>query len=228
MAYRGICVIGVLSLAASTGSAANVDLLGDLGNVNFPGASFSPINSTVTTSFTHFIPGFGLVVGDAIAFNTGGTSLALRLTNLTFTVQSPIGPSAPKTDILLVATQTYQVPAATAYNSSHQLFGQWTTAAGNGATLTTILDFNASNTALATISILNTAQATTFTGLSGIGGTTTSSLFTIHTSLRLTLDGTGSIQLPSSADVDVEIVPAPGAAATLGLAGLLAARGRRR
>lgn len=229
MVNRVMGLVGVLSVLATSVQGSQINVTGDLGPLSVTGTTYSPINTFTTTNFVLSVPGFGLLVGDVFANNTAGASFALRITNLNFVITNPLGPSAPLTDVIVVATHNYQTAGPGSYNSSHQLNGQWTTAAGNAASLDTVLDVTAASpTTLLLLSGVNTAQTTTFNyGNPAIGATTSSAIFTIQTTLRLRLDGAGTIFLPSSADVDVEFVPAPSAAMMLGLTGLFAQRRRR-
>lgn len=228
MLHRVTRALGAMFLFASAGLASQVDLTGDLGANSWTGTSFSPINTSTTTNFLHAVPGFGLIVGDVFANNTSGASFALRVTNLTFVITAPLGPSAPFTDVMLVAKHNYQTAGPGAYSSSHQLTGQWSALAGNAVSLDTVLDLTGTPLTLNTLSGINTGLTTSFNfGNPGLASTTTSPIFTIQTTLRLRIEANGTIVLPSSADVDVEFVPGAGTVAPLAMTGLIATRRRR-
>jgi hypothetical protein len=228
MGLRIISAFAGVSLLVCTTQAADVYLGGDLGSNGWLGNNFSAINTFTTTPFTQTVPGLGTLTGDAFSNNGGGGSFSLRLTNLTFTMAVP-GPTAGTAEIILIASHGYQTAGSGSYSSSHQLTGFWTTATGNQAELYTLLDQYGAAVTMPTLSGINTAATTFFNfGLSGVGVTSTSTTFVIQTRLRLILDGTGSIFLPSSAEVNVELVPAPGAASLVVVGGLVNARRRRR
>ena len=78
-------------------------------------------------------------------------------------------------------------------------------------------------TLLATTSTFNLGPVSA--NISTLG--TTTPMYEIFATLVLHTDLTGAINLPSSAHIHVEMIPAPGACGVLGLAGLVAARRRR-
>lgn len=227
MSLRIIPALAGVLLFVCAAHGADVYLGGDLGNNSWLGNNFSAINTSTTTSFTQTVPGLGTLTGDAFSNNGGGGSFSLRLTNLTFTMFVP-GPTSGTAEIILIASHGYQTAGSGTYSSSHQLIGFWTTATGNQAELYTLLDQYGGAVNLPTLSGTNTAGTTFFNfGLSATGFTSTSTTFFIQTRLRLILDGTGSIFLPSSAEVNVDYIPAPGAAPLLAIGGILGLRQRR-
>lgn len=227
MGLRIISASAGVTLLACTSLAADVYLGGDLGSNSWLGNNYSAINTFTTTSFTQTVPGLGTLTGDAFSNNTAGGSFSLRLTNLSFTMFVP-GPTSNTAEIILIATHGYQTAGSGTYSSSHQLIGFWTPATGNQAELYTLLDQYGGANQLPTLSGTNTAGTTFFNyGLSATGFTSTSTNFVIQTRLRLILDGTGTISLPSSADVEVNFAPAPGAASLLAIAGVCTRRRRR-
>jgi hypothetical protein len=203
--------------------ASVVNVSGDLGTASVTGAFFSPINSSTITNFSLNLPGVGSIVGDVFANNTAGSSFALRITNLTYTAIGPTG----LLDVEVVAQHLYQTSGTGSYNTSHQLTGFWSTASNNAVQLDSILDFNVSNFSLPTISQINTGNTTSFNVGSAASSTTSSAMFLVQTTLRMRIDGAGSIVLLSSADTYVDFVPAPGAMAIAGLSAAFAVRRRR-
>lgn len=204
--------------------ATQVDLLGDLGNNSWTGALFSPINSTTTTSFTHTLPGVGSIAGDLIATNTGGTTFDLVVTNLTYTVVA--SPNTNNlTDVLLTFTHDFMpLTLPNVFFSSHSLSGTWSTNPLHVVQLESWHDPFGNNIQLPSLSDTNTLSTTTFN--LGPAGTlvpvpVTSGVYTIHAHLRLRMDGTGTIMLPTSADINVQAVPETASAALLLLGGAL-------
>ncbi len=227
MTIRCVGVLAALLAGASTTClAAQVNLSGDLGAGSWTGVTYSPVNAFTTTSFSQAVPGLGSITGDVFSNNSAGASFALRVTNLTYTATIP-NPPLGLMDVMIVATHAYQTSGSGPYNSAHQLTGFWTTASGNAVQQDTILDLGNTNFMLPTVSQLNTGNTTSFNVGAAAGSTTTSSIFLIQTTVRLRIDGTGSILLLSSADVQVDFVPAPGGIVLAGMGVLALSRPRR-
>lgn len=224
----GACALALALLGSAHSRASSINLVGDLGPNTWTGAVFSPISTTTTTPFSQIVPGFGDVAGDVIATNTGGTAFSLVVTNLTFNALVP-GPSAGMMDVGFIIRHDFQplvVPGL--YTSSHQLNGSWTTATGNVVQLESYHDVGGSNIALPGLFELNTAANPTFN--LGPGTAVVPSglpVYSVEMHLRMRIDGIGFINLPTSADVFVTLIPAPTTLLPMALAGLLAARRRR-
>ncbi|HVZ93285.1 MAG TPA: PEP-CTERM sorting domain-containing protein [Phycisphaerales bacterium] len=221
---------GAAALLGGTGSASavGVSLYGDLGQP--PGWStqnIAWINTTDALHFSHALPGIGVVSGDAITTNTNGTQFDLVLTNFDFTSTSPTG-------ALFIKLQVYNyfelATSPMTFNATHSANGTWNVGEHSVIRFDSRQDFGGSDVHLPPLIADNLHQ---FSGFS-IGPesatvtTTMPNVMFMISEIQMFIDGTGSIIMPSSYDVNATAVPAPGALALTGLAGAGALRRRRR
>jgi hypothetical protein len=230
---RVLVSLGLVASAAVSASAALVDISGDLGSQFLTSSvNSSNLNTSTTTTFTQG-NAFGVLSGDVVATNTAGTNLSLKITNLNMTVVTPVNAFAqPFFDVLVVAQHDFTLSAFLNFNVQHTLAGTWSTAVGNGITLDSIADSLAvSSVAVPQIGGINTGGATSFSyGPQSASGVCLSPVFRIATSLRIHLDTSmtpWTVTLPTSADVEVTLVPAPGTIGILAFAGVVGSRRRR-
>lgn len=213
-------LVGLAS--ASRGHAQVINLYGDLGVNTWLGAPFSPVNSTVTTPFT-WSAAAGSITGDVIVANDPtGTIFDLTITNLTYTCTT--ANAAGKGDVIIQVQHTYATSGSGTYTGSQSLAGSWTSGPASIVQLDSIQDYTGANFNLPSL-----IATTSPFSLGPVGGSVLSSAptYQILATLRLETDGTGAINLPSSAHVHVEVTPAPAGAGVFALGGLVAARRRR-
>lgn len=217
---------GLASLvAAGNVGAQTIGLTGDLGPGSFTGIAISPINSSFTQPFSQSTPA-GNITGDVIvASDVTGTIFDLTITNLTYNCLIPNSSFAG--DVTVTVHHHYATTSPGIYTGSQSLSGNFTSGPFSFVQLDSIQDFNVSNvplpTLLATTSTFNLGPVSA--NISTLG--TTTPMYEIFATLVLHTDLTGAINLPSSAHIHVEMIPAPGACGVLGLAGLVATRRRR-
>ncbi len=208
--------------AAAPGHAQIIDLYGDLGTGTTLGTPFSPVNSTFTQPFSQSAAN-GNITGDVIVANDPtGSIFDLTITNLTYNCTT--ANAAGKGDVIVQVLHTFVTGGGGTYTGSQSLAGSWTSGPLSIVQLDSIQDYLGSNTNLPSL----IATTSTFS-LGPVSGSVLSSAptYQILATLRLETDGTGSIFLPSSAHIHVELAPSPGACGLLGLGGLVASRRRR-
>ncbi len=215
----------VLFAAAGSAQAQLINLTGDLGPGSFTGIAISPINSSFTQPFSQSTAA-GSITGDVIvASNVTGTVFDLTITNLTYTCLIPNSSFAG--DVTVTVHHHYATTSPGIFTGSQSLSGSFTSGPFSFVQLDSIQDFNVSNvslpTLLATTSTFNLGPVSA--NISTLG--TTTPMYEIFATLVLHTDLTGAINLPSSAHIHAEMIPAPGACGVLGLAGMVAARRRR-
>ncbi len=217
-----LVVAALAVLAPARAGAQTIDLFGDLGTSTTTGIAVSPINSTFTQPFS-LTAANGNITGDVIVANDPtGTIFDLTITNLTYNCTTPN--SSGFGDVIVQVLHSYAMGGPGPFTGSHSLAGSWTSGPLSLVQLDTIQDYLGSNTSLpslvATTSPFNLGPvSTTAPGASG--------MYSILATLRLRTDGTGAINLPSSAHIRAEMVPGPGAAALLAMGGVVAFRRRR-
>ena len=171
--------------------------------------------------------GRGIISGDAIATNTGGTSFDLVVTNLSFIAEnSPTGSTYIKLEIL----QNFAIfsPGGT-YTGTHGVDGSWSTGASNFIQGDAIHDFGGSNVLLPTLLYYNTFMIPTFAvSPTSASVTNTIGVYSIKAELQMNIEGDGFISLPNSYDGSATLVPEPAVSSLLCLAGLVALRRRSR
>ena len=212
-------LVGLAS--ASRGHAQVINLYGDLGTNTWLGAPFSPVNSTVTTPFT-WSAANGNITGDVIVANDPtGTIFDLTITNLTYNCTT--ANAAGHGDVIIQVQHTYVTSGSGSYTGSQSLAGSWTSGPASIVQLDSIQDYTGANFNLPSL-----IATTSPFNLGPVGGSVLSSAptYQILATLRLETDGTGAINLPSSAHVHVALAPAPGVCAVMGVVGV--AMGRRR
>jgi hypothetical protein len=216
MTHRSVVALGALSALAAASNAAIINITGDLGTqsiTNGTNISFNP-SIPIITPFSQ-TGANGTVAGDVIAYNPNGLNVSLAITNLTFsTFAAGPGPGGV-TDVQIVTHHYFQL-AGSLFTSGHALSGTWSTHTNNAITLNSTVDYLGLNLALGTLSGINTGATTSFNfGNNGTTFTPTlvpgTVLFSIQMTLNLRVAPNGNIILPSSADVFVDAVPAPGA-----------------
>lgn len=226
LSVRSSVLAGLLVLAAAgSAHAQSIGLTGDLGPGSFTGIAISPINSSFTQPFSQSTAA-GSITGDVIvASNVTGTVFDLTITNLAYTCLIPNSSFAG--DVTVTVQHSYATTSPGIFTGSQALSGSFTSGPFSFVQLDSIQDFNVSNvplpTLLATTPSFNLGPVSA--NISTLG--TTTATYDILATLVLHTDLTGTIALPSSAHIHVEMIPAPGAAGLLGLAGLVATRRRR-
>lgn len=208
--------------AARSGHAQVIDLYGDLGTGTTLGTPFSPVNSMFTQPFSQSAAN-GNITGDVIVANDPtGSIFDLTITNLTYNCTT--ANAAGKGDVIVQVLHTFVTGGGGTYTGSQSLAGNWTSGPLSIVQLDSIQDYTGANFNLP--SLIATTSPFSLGPVSG-SVLSTAPTYQILATLRLETDGTGSIFLPSSAHIHVELVPGPGACGLLGLAGLAAARRRR-
>ncbi|HVZ93286.1 MAG TPA: hypothetical protein VG797_02135, partial [Phycisphaerales bacterium] len=180
-----------------------------------------------TVHFSHVLPGFGSVSGDAITTNTGGTQFDMVMTNFNFTSSSPTGGLFIRISLFNYFTLA-QSPLT--FNATHSANGTWTGGPGTAVVFDSRQDFGGSDVHLPTLVETNALQFSGFaTGAAGATVTTTMpNVVAMIADIQMFIDGNGSIILPNSYDINAIATPAPGSLALTGFAGACAARRRRR
>jgi len=213
-----------LAAAGSVG-AQTIGLTGDLGPGSFTGIPISPINSSFTQPFSQSTPA-GNITGDVIvASDVTGTIFDLTITNLTYNCLVPNSSFAG--DVTVTVHHHYATTSPGIYTGSQSLSGNFTSGPFSFVQLDSIQDFNVSNVPLPTL----LATTPTFSlgpvsaNISTLG--TTTPMYEIFATLVLHTDLTGAINLPSSAHIRAQMIPAPGAAGVLCVGGVMAIRRRR-
>ncbi|MBL0928207.1 MAG: PEP-CTERM sorting domain-containing protein [Phycisphaerales bacterium] len=215
----------VVVIGSGCAHAQVVSLFGDLGPGGVTGTPISAINSTFTQSFTQTAAAGSIAFDVIVSNDPTGTIFDLTITNLNYTCTAPN--TSGFGDVSVIVTHTYQASGSGTYLGSHALSGSWTSGALSTVQLNSIQDFGVTNTPLTPLLAtsspfsLGPATQTVVTGNSAV-------VYQIQAILRLRTDGLGSIVLPSSAHIRGQLVPAPSAAAVLGLGVLGVARRRRR
>lgn len=210
-------------LALAGGAHAQfVDLYGDLGTQSTTGAPFSPVNSTNTVPFSWTAPA-GNITGDVIVANDPtGTIFDITITNLTYNCVLPN--LSGFGDVILVVQHTFATSGSGTYFGSQSLAGSWTSGPNSKVQLDSLQDMGGANVNLPSLLALTSPFSLGPVGASFLSPSPT---YTIQAVLRLQADGVGGINLPSSAHVSAQLVPAPGSLALLGLGGVAAMRRRR-
>jgi len=224
---RAILAPLALSLLAGTAHAQSISMTGDLGTASMTGLAspISMMSSSALTSFSWAGPG-GSITGDVTVSNDPtGTIFTLGITNLNLTVTGPNSAGVPILDVTLTVDHLYQSIGNGTYNASHALAGSWTNSPASWVQLDSTQDVGYANQPLTTL--LATSSPFTMTNGAPVVVTSGSGKYGIQAILHLYADGLGTINLPGSAHINVEYVPAPGAMALLGIAGLVATRRRR-
>lgn len=231
--HRPVCVLLCSLAGAAIAPAGTITISGALGNNSAGLPSALPINSNFTRSFALAVPGIGSINGDVLIENLSGTQFNLTVTNTNF-VMNGAGPGV-LTHVALTVTQAFVplVPNAP-YNAFHSLNGSWTpTGANNAVTADSTQGLLGPNLQfLPQLVCVNSPNPTNAFGAGPAGLTinnSSPSLYGMQCIIDFYLDGNGFINLPNSYEATaIQIVPAPGAAALIGLSGALAVRRRRR
>ncbi len=204
------------------GQAQVINLYGDLGTNAWTGIGVSPPSSTFTQPFSQSAAN-GTITGDVIVANDPtGTIFDLTITNLTYNCTT--ANAAGNGDVIVQVLHSYIMGGPGPFTGSQSLAGNWTSGPNSLVQLDSIQDFGGSNINLPTL--LATTSPFSLGPVSSLVFSASGS-YQILATLRLETDGTGAINLPSSAHIHVDLAPSPGTCGLLGLAGLVAARRRR-
>lgn len=225
--FRKLLAMLATALCASAAHAQSISMTGDLGTASMTGLAspISMMNSSALTSFSWAGPG-GSISGDVTVSNDPtGTIFTLGITNLFLTVTGPNSSGVPALDVTLTVDHLYQSIGNGTYNASHSLAGSWTNLPTSWVQLDSTQDVGYANQPLTTL--LATSSPFSLSNGAPVVVTSGSGKYGIQAILHLYADGLGTINLPGSAHVNVEYVPAPGAMALIGIAGLLSTRRRR-
>ncbi len=207
-------------------AAALVTVAGDLAGA-FGTASTLPINTPSSVQSFSITSGGNTLVGDAITTNDpSGTIFTMTITNLVFTCVTPN--SSNSLDVTISVNEHYAMGTPGPFMGDHAISG--TFGGGAGPLTTAILDsthgVSFPTTTLPTI----TASSSPF-NVSSLNNPVPAGPMTqyvIQGDLRLHIDGTGNITLPSSADIVARALPEPGSLGLLGLGGMMMLRRKRK
>ncbi len=213
----------VLIAFSSTASAQAINVIGDL----FGTATGTPLSvaGTIFTQPISITALNGTLVGDVIVSNNAsGNMFDLTITNLTYNCLIPNASGAG--DVVMIVSHTYQVGVGPGpYIGSQSLSGTNTSGPLRAVQLDSVQDFGGANLSLP--SLLSTAASFSLGPVTSALPAPSSNLYSIQATLRLHTDGTGVINLPSSAHVSFSVVPEPTALGFVSGAMFIALRRRR-
>jgi hypothetical protein len=223
-----LSAVGVLpGFFSSQARGQVVNVLGDLGAGSFSGVSVTVPGATSTLPVSMTGTNGTLTADVIVANNATGNVFDLTITNLTYTCTVPN--SSGFGDVAMIVNHTYQVGAGPGpYQGSHALSGNMSAGPLSVVLLDSIQDVGGANVALATM--IATTPVFALGPVSSSLPVPSSNLYSIQATLRLRTDGTGFINLPTSAHVQFAPVgiPEPTTMLLAGLPMALTSRSLRR
>ncbi len=220
-------ILCALALVALNTRGQQIIVGGDITGTT-SGVGLSTFNTTNTQPFS-FASGPNTITGDVIVANNAlGDTFTLTITNLVFTSVTP-NPGTGALDVFVEVVHSYLPGTPGPFFGSQAVSGSWAGGPLTVLQLETLMDVGATNIYLPSIYVDFPSQNPTLTAGPNLGvvPATLSNPFQINTVLRMRIDGTGNITLPTSVDVSVTPIPEPTSLALLALGGLTMLRRRR-